>query len=67
MEDSNNLNEAFDDMNQEEMEGEKYPDEDQLNQENDNNEHEEQWEGEKEMLSPDKQINDQNELDINNQ
>ena len=66
MEDSNNLNEAFDDMNQEEMEGEEYPDEDQLNQENDNNEHGEEGEGEEEMLSPDKQINDQNELDINN-
>ena len=65
MEDSNNLNEAFDDMNQEEMEGEEYPDEDQLNQENDNNEHGEEGEGEEEMLSPDKQINDQNELDIN--
>ena len=66
MEDSNNLNEAFDDMNREEMEGEEYPDEDQLNQENDNNEHGEEGEGEEEMLSPDKQINDQNELDINN-
>jgi len=66
MEDSNNLNEPFDDMNQEEMEGEEYPDEDQLNQENDNNEHGEEGEGEEEMLSPDKQINDQNELDINN-
>jgi chromosome segregation ATPase len=66
MEDSNNLNEAFDDMNQEEMEGEEYPDEDQLNQENDNNEHGEEGEGEEEMLSPDKQINNQNELDINN-
>ena len=65
MEDSNNLNEPFDDMNQEEMEGEEYPDEDQLNQENDNNEHGEEGEGEEEMLSPDKQINDQNELDIN--
>ena len=68
MEDSNNLNEGFNEMNQEEIEAEEYPEEEQIDQDNNNNQLEDELILKKDHINQE-ELNFKNpeEDEINNQ